>query len=64
MILPAPLLLPCPPIPQNPPGAGKLNHVVSFQVLATRDHEQIHEVEEAFRALKTKIPQIQKAQRA
>jgi hypothetical protein len=42
--------------------SGKLNHVVSFKFKDSATKEQIREVEEAFRALKTKIPQIQKLQ--
>lgn len=41
---------------------GKLQHVVSFKFKETASKEQVKEVEEAFRALKTKIPQIEKLQ--
>lgn len=41
---------------------GKLQHVVSFKFKDTASKEQIKEIEEAFRALKTKIPQIEKLQ--
>lgn len=41
---------------------GKLQHVVSFKFKDTASKEQVKEVEEAFRALKTKIPQIEKLQ--
>jgi hypothetical protein len=36
----------------------KLRHVVAFKFKDTATKEQIKEVEDAFRALKTKIPQI------
>lgn len=39
---------------------ARLNHVVSFKFKDGASKEQIREIEEAFRALKTKIPQIQK----
>lgn len=39
---------------------GKLNHVVAFKFKATTTKEQIKQVEDAFAALKTKIPQIDK----
>jgi hypothetical protein len=39
---------------------GKLHHVVAFKFKATATKEQIKQVEEAFAALKTKIPQIDK----
>ena len=42
--------------------SARLNHVVSFKFKDSATKEQIKEVEEAFRALKTKIPQIQKLQ--
>jgi hypothetical protein len=38
--------------------ADKLNHVVSFKFKATADAADIKKVEDAFRALKTKIPEI------
>lgn len=41
---------------------GKLQHVVSFKFKDTASKDQIKEIEEAFRALKTKIPQIEKLQ--
>lgn len=37
---------------------GKLRHVVAFKFKENATPEQIKEVEKAFRALKTKIPQI------
>ncbi len=37
---------------------GHLRHVVSFKFKETASKEDIHKIEEAFRALKTKIPQI------
>lgn len=39
-------------------GKGKLRHVVAFKFKETATPEQIKEVEDAFRALKKKIPQI------
>jgi hypothetical protein len=41
---------------------GKLQHVVSFKFKDAASKEQVKEIEEAFRALKTKIPQIEKLQ--
>ena len=41
---------------------GKLQHVVSFKFKDSASKEQVKEIEEAFRALKTKIPQIEKLQ--
>jgi len=41
---------------------AKLNHVVAFKFKDTATKEQVKEIEDAFRALKTKIPQIQKLQ--
>jgi hypothetical protein len=41
---------------------SKLNHVVAFKFKDSATKEQVKEVEDAFRALKTKIPQIQKLQ--
>src|SRR5687767_8041803 len=38
--------------------SGTLYHVVSFKFKETAKKEDIKKVEEAFRALKTKIPQI------
>lgn len=38
---------------------GPVRHVVSFRFKAGADPEKIHKVEEAFAALKAKIPQIQ-----
>jgi hypothetical protein len=38
--------------------SAKLRHVVAFKFKDTATTEQIKEVEDAFRALKTKIPQI------
>jgi hypothetical protein len=38
--------------------AGKLRHVVAFKFKPTATKQQIKEVEDAFSALKTKIPQI------
>lgn len=40
------------------PRKGKLQHVVSFKFKETTTKEQIKEVEDAFRGLKKKIPQI------
>lgn len=40
--------------------AAKLNHVVAFKFKEDARKEDIRKVEEAFRALKTKIPQVQK----
>lgn len=40
----------------------KLQHVVSFKFKDSATQDQIREVESAFRALKTKIPQIEKLQ--
>ena len=37
---------------------GKVNHVVAFKFKSTATPAQIREVEEAFRALKKKVPQI------
>ena len=39
--------------------APKLNHVVSFKFKSTATADQIKEVEDSFKALKTKIPEIQ-----
>lgn len=39
---------------------ARLNHVVSFKFKETASKDQVKEVEEAFRSLKTKIPQIQR----
>lgn len=39
---------------------ARLNHVVSFKFKDAATKDQVKEVEEAFRTLKTKIPQIQK----
>lgn len=39
---------------------GKLLHVVSFKFKETATKEDIRKVEDAFHALKTKIPQVQK----
>ncbi|MCW5558953.1 MAG: Dabb family protein, partial [Verrucomicrobiae bacterium] len=39
---------------------ARLNHVVSFKFKDSASKEQVKEVEEAFRSLKTKIPQIQR----
>jgi len=43
---------------ETPAGNGKLRHMVAFKFKDTATKEQIKEVEGAFRALKTKIPQI------
>lgn len=59
---PAPAPAPAPAHSTKPARSGKLNHVVSFKFKDSATKEQIREVEEAFRALKTKIPQIQKLQ--
>jgi hypothetical protein len=40
--------------------AAKLNHVVAFKFKEDARKEDIRKVEEAFRALKAKIPQVQK----
>lgn len=40
--------------------ATKLNHVVAFKFKDGASKEDIKKVEDAFRALKTKIPQVQK----
>ncbi len=40
--------------------AGKLQHVVAFKFKDTASKDDVKKVEEAFRALKTKIPQVQK----
>ncbi|MBX3733682.1 MAG: Dabb family protein [Verrucomicrobiae bacterium] len=42
--------------------SGRLNHVVAFKFKDAASKEQVREVEEAFRSLKTRIPQIQKLQ--
>ena len=39
-------------------GKGTLRHVVAFKFKETTTPEQVKQVEDAFRALKTKIPQI------
>ena len=39
--------------------ADKLNHVVSFKFKSTATPEDIKKVEEAFQALKKKIPQVE-----
>jgi hypothetical protein len=39
---------------------ARLNHVVSFKFKDAATKDQVKEVEEAFRTLKTKIPQIQR----
>jgi len=44
------------------PRKGRLQHVVSFKFKEAASKEQVKEIEEAFRALKTKIPQIEKLQ--
>lgn len=59
---PAPTPTPAQAPTTKAPRSGKLNHVVSFKFKDSATKEQIREVEEAFRALKTKIPQIQKLQ--
>ena len=41
-------------------GAAKIYHVVSFKFKDTSSREDVRKVEEAFHALKAKIPQIQK----
>jgi hypothetical protein len=41
-----------------PAGRAKLRHMVAFKFKETTTLEQIKQVEDAFRALKTKIPQI------
>ena len=41
-----------------PARTGKLNHVVSFKFKETATPSQIHQVEAAFRDLKTKIKEI------
>jgi hypothetical protein len=38
--------------------ADKLNHVVSFKFKSTATPEDIHKIEDAFQALKKKIPQV------
>jgi hypothetical protein len=43
----------------KPAKAKKLQHVVAFKFKKTASPEQIKQVEEAFRALKKKIPQIE-----
>jgi Stress responsive A/B Barrel Domain len=42
----------------NASAAGRLQHVVSFKFKATATAQDIKKVEEAFQALKGKIPQI------
>ena len=42
------------------PKKAKLHHVVAFKFKDTATPSQIKEVEEAFRGLKTKIPQVAK----
>jgi Stress responsive A/B Barrel Domain len=42
----------------QPANSSKLRHVVAFKFKDTATKEQIKEVEDAFRALKGKIPQI------
>ncbi|MBL9175089.1 MAG: Dabb family protein [Verrucomicrobiales bacterium] len=59
---PAPASAPATNHSAKTPRNGKLNHVVSFKFKDSATKDQIREVEEAFRALKTKIPQIQKLQ--
>lgn len=44
--------------PAEDAGKGKLRHVVAFKFKPDATPAQIKEVEDAFRALKTKIPQI------
>lgn len=53
---------PTPARAEKTPRTGRLNHVVSFKFKETASKEQIKEIEEAFRTLKAKIPQIQKLQ--
>ena len=48
--------------PEKAAKKPKLNHVVAFKFKDSATKEQIKEVEDAFRALKTKVPQIQKLQ--
>lgn len=43
---------------ETPAGKAKLRHMVAFKFKETTTPEQIKQVENAFRALKTKIPQI------
>ncbi|HXG48218.1 MAG TPA: Dabb family protein [Methylomirabilota bacterium] len=57
MILSSPVAGPAAETP-----AKKLQHVVAFKFKETATREQIKEVEDAFRALKTKIPQIKEYQ--
>jgi hypothetical protein len=42
-----------------PAGRAKLRHVVAFQFKAGTPPEKIKEVEDAFRALKSKIPEVE-----
>lgn len=53
-----------PSSPGSAPKAGhaRLLHVVSFKFKDSASKEQIKQIEEAFRALKTKIPQIENLQ--
>ncbi|MBN9689633.1 MAG: Dabb family protein [Verrucomicrobia bacterium] len=53
---------PKPAVTEKSARKGKLQHVVSFKFKDTASKEQVKEIEEAFRALKTKIPQIEKLQ--
>jgi Stress responsive A/B Barrel Domain len=46
--------------PEKKAKATKLNHVVAFKFKDGTSKEDIKKVEDAFRALKTKIPQVQK----
>jgi hypothetical protein len=43
--------------PEKAAKKPKLNHVVAFKFKDSATKEQIKEIEDAFRALKTKIPQ-------
>ncbi len=40
------------------PGKGKLRHLVALKFKSSASAEDVHKIEQAFRALKTKIPQI------
>ena len=47
---------------EKPNRNSRLQHVVSFKFKDSAPKEKVKEVEDAFRALKTKIPQIEKLQ--
>ncbi|HAB15886.1 MAG TPA: Dabb family protein [Verrucomicrobiota bacterium] len=53
---------PKPTAPDKGARKAKLQHVVSFKFKDSATKEQVKAVEESFRALKTKIPQIERLQ--